>query len=53
MARTDNDTETPNIWDMKLLPGGLAVLADWANHCVKLFTIAVRMAIYKLSLSHD
>ena len=45
MARTDKDTWTPEIRDVKLLPGGLAVMADWGNDCVKLFTIAVRMAI--------
>ena len=45
MARTDKDTKTPQIQDVKLLPGGLAVLSDLANDCVKLFTIAVRMGI--------
>ena len=44
-ARTYKDTKSPEIEDVKLLPGGLAVVADGANWCVKVFTIAVRIAI--------
>ncbi|KAK3758659.1 hypothetical protein RRG08_000216 [Elysia crispata] len=36
------DTNVPSILDMKLLPGGLVILADSLNNCVKLFNLQGR-----------
>ncbi|KAK3801341.1 hypothetical protein RRG08_037916 [Elysia crispata] len=36
-ARAPDDTKVLNIWDTKLLPGGLVVLSDNSNECVKLY----------------
>ncbi|GFR92488.1 hypothetical protein ElyMa_000868900 [Elysia marginata] len=33
----DSDNHAPNIVDLKLLPGGLVLVADGNNECVKLF----------------
>ncbi|KAK3744151.1 hypothetical protein RRG08_064178 [Elysia crispata] len=33
------DTNVPSILDMKLLPGGLVILADFSNTCLKLFNL--------------
>ncbi|KAK3759411.1 hypothetical protein RRG08_047299 [Elysia crispata] len=36
-VRSSSDAHIPNIYDMKLLPGGLVVFADGKNKCVKLY----------------
>ncbi|GFO06015.1 hypothetical protein PoB_003252000 [Plakobranchus ocellatus] len=38
-VRADGDKEDPGINDVKLLPGGLLVVADGGNECLKLFNI--------------
>ena len=47
--KTTDDTRDPHITDIKLLPGGLAVLA---GHDVKVFTTAVRIAIQETSIGY-
>ncbi|GFR98751.1 hypothetical protein ElyMa_001026800, partial [Elysia marginata] len=36
-VKADSDVDDPFIFDVKLLPGGLVLVADWSNECVKLF----------------
>ncbi|GFS12722.1 hypothetical protein ElyMa_006704800 [Elysia marginata] len=36
-AKVSEDIKEPSITDVKLLPGGLVLLADYENHSVKLF----------------
>ncbi|KAK3706884.1 hypothetical protein RRG08_051287 [Elysia crispata] len=36
-ARAPTDTAVPETFDTKLLPGGLVVLSDYENNCVKLY----------------
>ena len=40
---SSSDTNIPDIMDTKLLPGGLVVLSDSSNECVKLYDWQVRV----------
>ncbi|GFR97840.1 hypothetical protein ElyMa_004486800 [Elysia marginata] len=41
-VKADSDVHAPYICDLKLLPGGLVLVADWNNKCVKLFNTQVK-----------
>ncbi|GFO06004.1 hypothetical protein PoB_003250900 [Plakobranchus ocellatus] len=43
-VKADGDKEDPGINDVKLLPGGLLVVADGGNTCLKLFNIQVKLS---------
>ncbi|GFS23844.1 hypothetical protein ElyMa_003400100 [Elysia marginata] len=41
-VKADSDVRDPGIEDVKLLPGGLVLVADGNNSCVKLFNTQVK-----------
>ncbi|GFO41069.1 tripartite motif-containing protein 56 [Plakobranchus ocellatus] len=50
-VRADGDKNEPGINDVKLLPGGLFVVTDGYNSCLKLFNIQGKM-LHCLSCNH-
>ncbi|GFO49016.1 hypothetical protein PoB_007552100 [Plakobranchus ocellatus] len=47
-VRADGDKKEPGINDVKLLPGGLLVVTDGSNQCLKLFNIQVKLPAWPL-----
>ncbi|KAK3756657.1 hypothetical protein RRG08_051520 [Elysia crispata] len=47
-VKIDGDKATPDVTDVKLLPGGLIVIADTSNCCVKLFNTQISFSVILL-----